>query len=269
MKSHIKFADPPVVEVVLGVQFDPLQGFNATHAGVFWQTCLGQQWLNPKLAMPLDTAPERLDPKGIWNVLDGVRIEERRPDVRVQFTDSADERMIQVQDSWFVFNWRRRGGDYPTYQRLLPDFLEHFALFSGFAQDQGFSRPSPRNWEVTYVNRIPMGVLWSTVSDWGRVLPGILGNVAALSAGSLETFNANWTVLLPDSSGRMRTRIRHVKSLAEPAEEALEYRLVTRGPLDVGRGESVEDALTKGHDAIVQTFLETTSAEAQTNWGRA
>ena len=73
--------------------------------------------------------------------------------------------------------------------------------------------------------------------------------------GVLETVNANWMVLLDEGAGRLRVNIRHVKLRSSEQEEAIDFRLTTRGPIDSTDGKAVEAALDIGHDAIVRTFV--------------
>ena len=46
MTGTTDFANPPIIELVLGVQFSPLTKLTAGHFGLFWKE-LGEDWTGP------------------------------------------------------------------------------------------------------------------------------------------------------------------------------------------------------------------------------
>lgn len=267
MASIAEFENPPVVETILGLQFSTPENFTPAHIGVFWHECLGEEWKNVKVEPPLDKQIERLDAQGIFSA-QRLSLDPVFPSPRLQFTNASDERMIQLQDTWFVYNWRKRKGRYPTYRKLLPDFLGQFSAFLQFVEEKGLGEIKLNQWEVTYINHILKGTVWNDIQDWESVIPEIFGPAAQPPCGILETVNTNWTVLLDDDAGRLRVNIRHVRLRGDENEEAIDFRLTTRGPIKSTDEKEIKSALGKGHDAIVRTFVEATSAKAQKYWRR-
>ena len=60
------FRKPPVVETVLGVQFDPIPGFSNAHLGAFWKRLLAHEnsgsageWRTLTDAPPIEPTFER------------------------------------------------------------------------------------------------------------------------------------------------------------------------------------------------------------------
>jgi uncharacterized protein (TIGR04255 family) len=271
--SHIAiFNAPPVVEAVLGIQFHPLPRFSVAHAGIYWRERLGGDFPNIHLQHPLDAKVERFDPEGIWSGSRRVSIEEIAfPDARAQFTDQTEERMVQVQSSWFVFNWRQRGREYPTFSRLLPEFLTKLEGFLGFIESNELGPVKPVQWEVTYVNHIRKGPLWNDVNDWAEVVPGSIKRVDSQDGEVVETINTSWSILLPRGIGRLRGNVRHTRvnipNRPEP-EEVLDFRLSAKGPASSIDPKALTTDMHIGHNAVVNTFLRHTSATAQQQWGR-
>src|SRR3989304_8583091 len=152
-----KFDAPPVIETVLGVQFSRLPGFSTAHAGWFWKSYLKgpERWPKVVDAARLEDQTERFGEE-VW-VRPVVRLTASGAAQRTQIIRADDERMIQIQDSRFILNWRKQSHDYPSYDVLVPEFRESFASFSRFVQDAGFGSLDLNQWEVTYLNHVPKG----------------------------------------------------------------------------------------------------------------
>lgn len=269
MQVEATFRDPPLVETVLGLHFHPIGRWTPAHAGEFWHLYLRNKWPSVNIENPLSQQEEVLDQSGLWRpALPNFSIGSDAPSPRMQFANSTGERMVQLQDSWLLYNWRRGGEEYPTYQTLKPEFFEKYSELRNYVNEHGFSPISPRLWEVTYVNRIPIDSVWGRISDWNELIPSMLGPSANLSVGDVESFNENWIVRLHGNKGRLRVTIRHIKYGPED-REAIDFRLAARGPLSASASdEDIGNAFDIGHDAIVQTFLESVSKDAQEKWGR-
>jgi len=269
MAEHPKFHTPPVVETVLGLQFAPLRKFTAAHAGLYWRSVLGDDWSDVKQQPRLDDEIERLDEKGSWGQ-PGIALAAAPPLIRLQFTSRTAERMIQVQDSRFVYNWRRRGESYPTYEVLLPEFRTHFQRFEQFIADERLGKIHPNQWEVTYVNHILKGELWESPSDWEQIFPGVFGGIVNAAVGRVESMGASWSISVgaPDRKARLRALVQHARVSEPKAAEVIDLRLTARGPLESEPLKDVMAAFDVGHDSIVTTFDKLTSPAAQRHWGR-
>lgn len=60
------YANPPVVETVLGVQFERLSGFKNGHLGAYWKSLPTGQWATVDDAPPLEPQFERFEPPARW-----------------------------------------------------------------------------------------------------------------------------------------------------------------------------------------------------------
>lgn len=268
MTSIATFSAPPVSELALGIQFDPIEQLSPVYASIYWHEVLGRAWPGIHVEQPMGVQQEVLGPTGIWkrNVFS---VREQYDAPRLQFTDESDEKMLQIENCWYVFNWRKRDGRYPTYERLSGEFHSHFASFVDFIRRYGLGEIRPSLWEVTYINKIPKGSIWNQVTDWDKVFPGLFASASERSLGDLESYNANWIFRLKDGSGRLRVHLRHVRHRAgDNEEEAIDFRLSARGILDSAEPNEIGKAFDIGHEAVVVAFLEMTSKDAQHAWGR-
>jgi len=260
-----RYSNPPVVETVIGVQFAPLVGYSSSFAGRFWSMYLGQEWPKSTEAPRIMDQFERFDDEALWTPLRFV-VQPGQAN-RVQFASTNDERMIQIQDSRFILNWRKQTDQgYPTYQKLLFEFVALFNKFAKFAPEAGLGIVEPNVWELTYVNHIPRGDLWNSVSDFSKIVPG-LSAVNVSSSSILETMGADWRYMLPNERGRLYATVRHIR-VVDKASEAMLIQLVARGGINPEKQQSLAEGLELGHEATARCFAALTSSAAQASWGK-
>src|SRR4051812_31939363 len=107
MTGPLEYANPPIVELVLGAQFSPLTKFTSGHFGLFWKE-LGDDWTDPEDRLLLADQFELFDrprpshPAGIE-----LRIERVSGPGRFWLSHRNKDRLIQLQATRFHFNWRR------------------------------------------------------------------------------------------------------------------------------------------------------------------
>jgi uncharacterized protein (TIGR04255 family) len=260
-----QFDEPPVVETVLGVQFDRLPDFSPAHAGWFWREVLPKSWSKAKEVPRLPDAFEKFGDEDKVGVI-GLGMRPPEPE-RIQLIEDADERMIQVQDSRFILNWRKRGSSpYPSYVTLLPEFREKFEAFRRFAISARLGDLNVNQWEVTYVNHVPRGELWHAPSDFRSLFPGLIAEVPA-GGLTIDHLDCDWRFAMPDRLGRLHVGVKHAQLRGEPRAEVAVLSLTARGPVDPER-QTWEQGFQRGHEAIVRFFAATTSREAHKAWKR-
>lgn len=259
-----EFKEPPLIETVLAVQFVPLRGLSSAHIGLFWNR-LGDEWDRADEVdavgqiLPWDGAPG--GPLG-----DAVVVHGRMS--RLRFLHSTKSRLLQIENGWFVFNWRRLGeaDAYPRFKTLLPEFLELLSKWRSFLAEQKLGDVVANLWEVTYVNAIEKGKIWQSPSDWPKLLPKMLAAPVLGDLGAPTTGGFRWLFGLPGGAGMLEVSLDHVLGPTE-GREALRMTQLARG--QIADSSRLEPGLQVGHDAIVAAFEAMTSEEAQQHWGRA
>lgn len=267
-----EYNDPPVVETVLGVQFEPLPRFKNAHLGAFW-THLGKgDWPTVSDAPLLDPQFERFDEKGRWEAI-GVQIRlTQDPASRLQMKNQATDRMVQVQNGRLHFNWLGLGHSdlYPRYPNIRNGFTTTVQRFMEFVAQEDAGDFRPNQWEVTYVNHIVQETVWSTPADWEFFRPlapiPIIENVA-----HGESFGGEWHFVIPDRRGRLHVHWQHgAKSLADSQElEVVRLTFTARGPVEQSDDtlSAILAGLDLGHETIVRSFEKLTSDAANEKWG--
>ena len=267
------FENPPVTEVVVSVQFEPLPKFAIPQMGLLWQR-FRAQYPRTEQHLALPPVVERL---GIRSAMEPqLRFEvEREPTVRLWFLNEAGEQLVQVQGDRFIRNWRRvpnSDGPYPRfYNSILPRFTEDYRAFCQFLKDEQIGQPVVNQVEVSYINNIVMGDAWRDHGDLGRMFRGWSRD--ALIDRTLESINLRASYLLEDVAGEFLGRLHAVIQSGfrtEPGatedEAVFVFTLTARGrPLgedEQGMLQFVELA----HREIVLAFAKMTTDEAHSIW---
>lgn len=269
-KNLPKFDAPPVIETVLGVQFAQLSSYSNAHAGWFWKQYLDEAWDQVNEVPRLEDQFEMFGEDKWTQSRGGFVIQTQPVSERIQIVRSDNQRMIQVQNTRFIYNWRKPvDSGYPSYQEILPEFLDRFGSFSQFAKDSGNPDLELNQWEVTYVNHIEKGELWNDVSDCLTLFPklGILSD--NVPNQTLDNFRGSWTFAIDENKGKLHVEMKQVKLGTESGpvgSELILLQLTARGP--VNSDVDLKTGFDLGHEAIVRTFADITSASSHKIWKR-
>ena len=261
---------PPVIETVLSAQFSRLPSFTVAHAGSFWKTYLDATWTSVQEATRLPDVFERFGGDRSWRQHEFRLVPAGTEPMRLQILREDQERMVQVQDSRFIQNWRKRDHGYPSYRKLVPEFRESFERFERFARDAKLGPIEINQWEVTYVNVISRGELWQTPQDWNSIFPWFISPVVGLrEIDVLDGFpGGEWSFTLFDQVGRLFVSLAQVKVGSADGPEVLTFQLTARGPIQSDRGIDLYKGFDLAHEAIVRAFTAMTSKKAHDFWKR-
>lgn len=263
--TQTEWKRPPVIEVVLGVQFAPLVHFNNGHLGWFWRE-MKRDYPNATDAAPIQTAVESFGDEPEFG-FPGIGFAPSRGDSRLRMTPAGDpSRMIQVQNGWLVVNWMKREGQpYPGYAEVLREFERALDAFKTFIAAEKLGTVTPNLWEVTYIDHFPRGTVWQDYTDVPKALPGLLGAVKT-PRGQLDALTATWSFRLLPSPGRLNVSLQTARSAADPPIDLLVMTSTARGPISAAKPGSLVDSLNFGKAGVVDTFMAVTSDEAQAYW---
>ena len=264
------YDNPPVIETVLGVQFERLPGLTNGHLGAFWKTLSASEWPTVSDAPSLEPQFERFEQSARW--VRGLHIQlTQDPTSRLQVKNKAGDRMIQVQNGRLHFNWLGAvGGAYPRYEHVREGFDAALRSFLEFLTQEKVGEFRPNQWEVTYVNHIPKGSIWNTPNDWGFFRP--LNSVPTIAdVAAAESFGGEWHFVIPKQRGRLHVQWQHVLNSGPEQEQQDGIRLTftARGPAEEHDDlvQSVLNGLDLGRKTIVGSFTSLMSNEANNYWG--
>lgn len=275
-----RFKRPPVVEVVIGVQFAPLAAMHVGHLGLIWEQ------FKPKFPrfQPQMILPHAIERKGVHSPpLPALALLTATDQIHRVWMISKDESdLIQVQSDRFLRNWRRYHNDeieYPSYGgHNRPGFVEDYENFTRFVADQELGPIAIDQCEMTYINHIkPCGV-WSEFAQVNRVFKGWSADYPHLAGGPAGLIGCKTRHDVSDEKGEFIGHLylelnsgfslrRTVPDEGDPAP-ILQLQLTVRGrPLGAG-SEGVMQFMDLAHRVIVKSFAEVTTPEMHNVWER-
>jgi uncharacterized protein (TIGR04255 family) len=251
------FDRPPVVEVVLGVEFQPVPNLGAANL-----TRLADGWVEryPLLEEMPPLPPSPLP--GSQFDLPGVVVSVGAPAVRMWRLSAARDQLLQVQRDRLLLNWQRQeAATYPHYDQLRPPFRDALSDLVTFVEREGLGTVRPTAAEVTYVNRLDQDPDGTTALR--QTIRGASLQSERLGRPGVLRINQAW-----NREHEGRPAVLSITADSTPIGGAilsLSYREALLSSFQV---IDVLAALDRGHADIVTTFLEVTTDEMHARWGR-
>lgn len=247
-----KFENPPVNEVVFDVTFKRISDFTVPYIGLLWN--------HYKAEYPTcEEQPPIVDPSSLPD------LEQLKP--RVWFVHADDSRVIQIQNDRFVFNWRKREDDYPSYEIVSPDFKSRFLEFKNFLAKNNLGDCLPLRPEITYINTIVKGSGWETLGDIQDIFPDLdwtNPNKRFLSVP--DTLSWGCSFELPEKRGILTVKL-NTGSLRKDNVPILMLEIKVRGIQKEISEEELFEWFDYSHKIIVLAFDDLTSQDIQnTKW---
>ena len=167
-KDLPNFEGPPVVEVALGVQFEPLAKLDGPWIARFWLEHVRDrfpEWIEaPALPPVIEWFGIPGQPRGVM-----FRLGQGAVANRAVFHDASQTGLLQLQQDRFVRNWRKVGDGhaYPRYESIRDSFALEVSQLRRFLTENQIGELVPNQCEVTYVNHIPV----EDVNKLGQIPP--------------------------------------------------------------------------------------------------
>lgn len=253
---------PPVVEIVIGVQFVPLPQFGMREAVAVSRAFEGWEVIDVVPALePIVEAPAG------HLVAPTLRFGLGNPPVRVVLGHEGEHWLAQVQQDRLVAH-ERKVEQRPSFANVVPklrEVVEHAA--------QALDRPLlaephvPELIEVIYGNRIPVGEGWSSFAELHKVLRTFAAEAGAGRFANFEQAQVGFAYELA-AGDRFDGRLRVT---AEPQVDPdqtrfLQLQLISRRFVHTGR--DLESVLDRCHVDIVEGFTAVTTERMHEIWGR-
>ena len=265
------FERPPLNEVVLSVQFDPLPQLNPALLGLFWGT-IRHQFPNVQTQPAIDPVIERVGVPMMTGVMP--MLVQGYPPPRLWFLNSTGNELIQVQQDRFLRNWRQIGDSdqYPRYEaHIRPRFCEDYERFLAFLKTERVPDPVPNQCEVLYVNVIQTSDATKTHADLARVLRLCQTDITGVDGLAFEDgrLHLRHQILDKDRSfvGRFHTAVDPQLKRSD-GSPIISISFTARGrPLGEGF-QGLLNFFDLGRQMIVNAFAAITTSEMQSVWGR-
>lgn len=249
-----RYRNPPLNELAVGVHFESLAGWQTRHVGQFWGEVSGE-------------FPITEDQTPIFDVERGPRFQilELPPLRRTFFVSQGQEFVIQLQESRFLLNWRKKQPRdvYPRFGAVFNEFLRHWGHFSDFVTRATIGALKPARYELTYVNHIeqadnPVSATaerYVKLFNWSDLRPQFLPPPTGI--------NVVWTFPLPEQLGFAQANL----SQGVRADGRAVLVLVMTCTGSASPKVSLNDWFNVAHRWLGEAFKELTTDAARAEWG--
>lgn len=262
------FQHPPVDEVALSLQFQPIQGFDVPHFGLYWDLIRGE-FPRTEIKPPIPNLTEEFGPHAAFSRQIGLALLEL-PEIRCWYLDGAGNRLLQVQRDRFVSNWRKLIGNegYPRYPELREQLHRQWLRFCEFLRNEKLDLPKVNQCEVTYVNHIEYGKGWTGYGELDKVVAA-LATPRAKNRFLPEPERMNMGVVYPlgENAGRLHVAFSPVLR-ARDGKEVLQMTLTARGAPKSSMDNDVFEWLDLGRKWVVRGFADFTTDTMHKVWGK-
>ena len=245
----IKFNNPPLVEVALGVELEDTN-FSSVHLGLYWQEIRDRfpEWAErPPVIMRSNDDDDFLPPLR-----------------RISFISSDTKKLVQLQDNFFGYNWRYKNSrDYPHFENLFQGFLQEWNYLQGWWSKVGESPLKPSRYELTYANLIDKNSGWNNSGDHQKIFRFVSSNWNDFLK-TPDYHDIQLIYSLPNDEGRLIVEVD--QRLTEGDDSSIVIFQLTAVSFDASK--SLVDWFRDTHSYIIKAFLSLTEKEAQDKWGR-
>ena len=264
------FKEPPVVEVVLGIQFATLDRFRSVHIGKLWEV-FEKEFPKVQEHPPLNPAFEMFGSRPEASQL-SVELLGGPPMPRVWFISAEETELIQFQTDRFLHNWRKTENQttYPRYEYIRPRFFDEIDRFQKFLEDRDIGEISVNQCEITYVNHIDLGTEKNPHSKLGEIF-NFWNDVPENHAlPTFEDARNHLRYIISDPGGSPVGRLNVV---AEPrrrndGSSIIVLNLTARGKPQDNSISSVSQFLDLGRESVVRGFAALTTEKMHELWGK-
>ena len=264
----LDFADPPVVETVLGVSFLEVPQLTSTQIVRFWGQHLADTLPSDAERAPYDVPVERFPWVPPREEL-SIRLRVEPPPTRFMF--SADNHLLQIQSDWFAYNWRK-SATRPAYERYEAGrerFRAYLEKFSEFLEADLGAGLQPVQCEITYVNHIALRGPTAAAGPLGAVLRDVQPSAGAyLPEPHDAEFSSRYEMHAEDVVGRLHVSARTAAVNRDSDALRVVLTLTARGAPASGDLSGVLRFVDSGREWIVRGFEDLTTSEMQDRWGK-
>ncbi|MCR9124321.1 MAG: TIGR04255 family protein [Phyllobacteriaceae bacterium] len=259
--SHLpKFSDPPLDEVVIGVQFKKPEGYHQLYAADVWRL-FQSEYPNLQIHPPL--AP-RFETFGVSAPEPVIAFEPAESGIhdRFWFLSEDDSELVQFQEDRLISNWRRRtDNEYPHFESLSERFYNHFKIVDSYLIDNNLGRIEVNQAELSYINVIESS---DSLSYFDSI------NFINMELFELEGFSFRGGELIYANDKPVGRMVIEAGSGAKrlTGKPVLRLSLTVRGAPVGPTLSDVEEFLEFGRELVVRKFVELTADSFHRVWGR-
>ncbi|MBL4865288.1 MAG: TIGR04255 family protein [Pseudomonadales bacterium] len=259
------FKNPPLVEVAISIQFNPIPNFHVGFIGLLW----GKYKDRYPLVEHKDPVVHSVEKTGLVNRATNapptVHFSSEPTIPRIMFMDQDQGNFVQFQKDRLIVNWRKHSEDskYPRYSTMRLSISHEYALFKKFLEEHDLAEVQVDQLETTYVNHIEVGN-----RSIEEVFPHLLRDDLFNKNIELETFKLNYTHIIKSGEnfvGRLYTSIEKARR-TQDGVEIFVLRFVGRCHPVGNQSDGVFSALDLIRENVNSSFKSITSTKMHEFW---
>ena len=265
------FAKPPVTEVALSLQFEPIAKLTGPVLGLLWGK-FKNEYSRVEEHPSIEPVIERFGSDAVPNVKLQFQVFDAPPPSRVWFMTDNGSELVQVQHDRFVHNWRKteETDEYPRYSTLRKKLISELEIFNQFVMQEQLGELVFNQTEVTFVNTIISGEGWERHGQLSNVLTIHSGSYSDDFFSEPENVQIALRYVIPGEDGTPRGRL-HIGVVPVVARKdkrpALNLSIIARCTPDGSVADAIA-CLDLAHRWIVKGFASITTKEMHSIWGR-
>lgn len=257
------FNAPPVIEVVVGVQFPTIDELCTAHVGAFWQRMRaeypGVQDMPP---LPAVYESSGKGPEGLEVSLLPLR--------RSLFISHDGAWLVQLQGNRLLHNWRKQSDTetYPRYEACLDRFQTVWREYRKFLAEEKVPVPTVDQLELTYVNHVPFAGPLSSLAAIGELFPDIKWHASRSFLPTPSGLRLSLNFELPNKSGRLHVDLKTAERASDNVPLVV-CELTARGAPTSPDDDALIAWFGQGREWIVKGFADLTGQTIQRDvWRR-
>lgn len=245
--------------MVFGIQFQELKEFKFPYTGLLWNQFGRDQYPACQEMPPIARIIEEFPAKPKSEEMIMFEQLNALPLPRIFLVNGEGDNLIQIQRDRFLQNWRKMKPEsqYPSYTALYPEFEKAVSLFNNFLRNEKIGEVKLNQYELTYVNHIPLKIINNDISLIEKVFPDFRCLDRPHFLPKPERFFCRRTYQLPEKKGRLHVVLKQGQNV-ETGEEVFILDLTARG-----FGVQMKGWFDLAHEWIVRGFTDLTSSEIQ------
>lgn len=255
------FANPPLNEVVLGVQFGSPAGYQQILAGEVWSLYKSDYPIveeQPPLQPQFETFGLPQQHRLSFGLVAGALHD------RFWFLSKSGDELLQFQNDRLLHNWRKVGDEtnpYPRFETMIASFESEIRSLEEYVSTLHPQKLNCNQVEVTYINHIVPNPD-DSLSFWFKTV-----NDEVLKA---EDMTVSYRRVVMDDSNRPYGRLYSelVPGIKRDGTRILSLNLTVRGAPTSPDIAGALDFMKKGRELIVNEFANITTESAHEQWKR-
>jgi len=256
-KNLPDFGQPPLIEVVLGIQFDTPAGYQQIYAKNVWDL-YKDRFPSVQEMSALPPTFEVFSDRPVNSM--NINFHAGATHDRFWFISKDGEQLIQFQNNKILHNWRKRNNPYPRFEEIVLNFENETRALSDFFITDFQEEISINQCEITYVNQLPIDSEFS-LSEWFT----LFGRDMRIDEGRFVFIEH-----LRDEEGAKYARLvtSMGSAISEDGAPVIRFDITVRGKPKGTDLMSAINFLREGRIKIVNHFTSITTKSAHKKWGR-